>query len=982
MGINHENNFEREYIDTLEYENITNFKFLELRYGDIKNRFQISKPQTQVGVDTNGIEYKTITAYSLEVGLQVRKAKIPSGMYQLYNELDVENSLLHQVLLNNIPDWTIGDIDGSLINLWRHFDVKEDTVYNLLYNDISSSFECVFLFNSIDYTIDIKDVRNDAPYSDIVLTPYNVVKNISVSPLEEQLITCLDVYGGDGVYINGVNPAGTSKIYNFDYIIGQSKANLSNDSNLMSSSLVNALEVYHTKYNNALDNYKATQTNISNANIELLELQSNAPNYTVSTSSDTMTVTVDPEPTINSGLNELNSLRTQLEEVLQARVSYDGNSDADLETSDIKNRITQCDNLISQKENIIANKQTQIANYKISLNDISTTLNFKNNFTDSQWSELNVFIREDVLQDNSFIYTDVMTENEKSDVSQELFEYAQRCLARMSVPRSTLEISCINFLLLDEFEDIANKFVLGNKILLDYDNNQVAPILLGFTLVLSEDNTEILLKLGNRNKLDDGFTFLSDSFSDASKMATSYSFDLMKIEEMKEQTSQLNSYISDALNLSISNITNANETVDLGNTGLIVRNVDDYNTALWMTSGNIVFTDNNFQSAKMAIGKIKSPTGGNVYGVIADVVVGRLLAGQSLYIESDTNTFVLDSRGCFLTNAEFTITTDNNKNKIVLNPSEGISIYKNSTKTIYLKSDGSAMFNGDIYGGQIYIGGNINNPSSAPFYVDKNGNMTATSGTFKGNISGSHISGTTISGGSITIGSRFSVNSNGNMEASGANISGNVNITSGSLNIGDGNAVITNGGYATFNGVTIRNGSSSGNGTGFQLDNNGNTTINAGTINAGTINGTTINSSVLNSAEINSGALNSAEINSGVLNSVEINSGVLNSVQINSANIDIEEGIKIGDNIYMKTGTSATMTITSDSKGFSTSAKRMFLNTEEVATQSWVESNFGSGGSIDAGDVSYNGSTVEDKLDSLNNEIYRLGQRVSALESK
>ena len=77
---------------------------------------------------------------------------------------------------------------------------------------------------------------------------------------------------------------------------------------------------------------------------------------------------------------------------------------------------------------------------------------------------------------------------------------------------------------------------------------------------------------------------------------------------------------------------------------------------------------------------------------------------------------------------------------------------------------GSGKISGGSISGSTITGGSID-INSGTFSVDSSGNLTATSATIKGSISGSTISGSTISGGSIsgstiTVGG-FSVSSSG-----------------------------------------------------------------------------------------------------------------------------------------------------------------------------------------------------------------------------
>lgn len=91
--------------------------------------------------------------------------------------------------------------------------------------------------------------------------------------------------------------------------------------------------------------------------------------------------------------------------------------------------------------------------------------------------------------------------------------------------------------------------------------------------------------------------------------------------------------------------------------------------------------------------------------------------------------------------------------------------------------------------GNLWIGSTSNTfDSNAPFYVETDGTMKASSGTFSGDISGASgtftgdLSGADISGGTIDIGSgTFQVDSSGNLTATSATITGAVTATSGSF---------------------------------------------------------------------------------------------------------------------------------------------------------------------------------------------------------
>ena len=152
----------------------------------------------------------------------------------------------------------------------------------------------------------------------------------------------------------------------------------------------------------------------------------------------------------------------------------------------------------------------------------------------------------------------------------------------------------------------------------------------------------------------------------------------------------------------------------------------------------------------------------------AEVLVSKLVMSENLWIENNSGTYKFNDSG-------FTATNGNNTIKIQPNNSgELFSIYKGSNKQVYINSSGdvefagtlksaSGQFSGLVSGGEI----NINNT----FTVDSNGNMNASSGVFSGTLKGADgefsgtlrgndIIGATITGanGEFTKGFKVNVN--------------------------------------------------------------------------------------------------------------------------------------------------------------------------------------------------------------------------------
>lgn len=184
-------------------------------------------------------EHKTFTAYSYEtilqyenlVGFEVNQGTtaslemfednldalgIPQRNIQLYDENDSRYSLLDLVLTDDYYGWSIGHVDDSLKTLQRSFSADNQNVLSFLCGDVSTAFQCIFTFDTVDRLINCYAVATAGENTNIYLSLDHFLSEIDITPQKEEPVTVFNVAGGNNLGIERVN-FGSQKVINVTY---------------------------------------------------------------------------------------------------------------------------------------------------------------------------------------------------------------------------------------------------------------------------------------------------------------------------------------------------------------------------------------------------------------------------------------------------------------------------------------------------------------------------------------------------------------------------------------------------------------------------------------------------------------------------------------------------------------------------------------------------------------------------------------------
>ena len=369
---------------------------------------------------------------------------------------------------------------------------------------------------------------------------------------------------------------------------------------------------------------------------------------------------------------------------------------------------------------------------------------------------------------NGFTYFTLdATEYEKRSIGWELYEFGEEAMERLAYPTYTFNIESANFLALDEFEYFKNQLELGQKVYLqiaDKVNGTNVSLYGNKTLGMTDVHTIATLDAQTIRQLEYGetgqrteesrkllkpicigasFNFgelptLELHFGDSyvANDATFRLVDLLDKSVSMGKNVELSKYIYSAFHDSGADsqikqfmdsaldtaknaiLSSTNQAISWDGAGLRLRKYMGTSRTefepeqIWMSNNSIMMTDDGWNTAKMAIGKFHDENAGDCWGIIAPMIVGTVLAGRRLIIESDkkeggTAVFRMDGDGCKLFNTDFEIsrTVGGVTTQIVLNPGIGIAI------------GGYPLYSVDAAGNKTL------DASKAKFWADDNGNL-------------------------------------------------------------------------------------------------------------------------------------------------------------------------------------------------------------------------------------------------------------------
>lgn len=361
---------------------------------------------------------------------------------------------------------------------------------------------------------------------------------------------------------------------------------------------------------------------------------------------------------------------------------------------------------------------------------------------------------------SNLYFTVNATEYAKRSVAWDLMEYGEAELEKLAWPAYTFSIDSSNFLALEDFLYFKNNFHLGNRVYLEMDNGEpLTPIVIGAEIEMDDPSSLRLIFSDTYSAKDNAFdivSLLEESVSMGKKVSSSLGNFNAFIDS--GASTSVKDFISSAIDYSKNKIlSSSGQGVQIDDSGITLRKLKADGSGyepeqIKMINNSIVFTNDDWASAVMAIGKFHDENVGDVWGIVAQAIVGTILAGSQLVIESakkdgDIAVFRVDADGARLYNSRFDLVneyTAGSSGQISLIPHIGFVGGKTTSTTPLFSYDEQGDITGikTVGGNTITSAANIKSDDlpNANWFMDMDGNayfkgtVYATNGRFSGTV--------------------------------------------------------------------------------------------------------------------------------------------------------------------------------------------------------------------------------------------------------
>ena len=544
--------------------------------------------------------------------------------------------VIDDLLESYAPRWKLTYVDPALVSKARSYDFSSTNLYEAL-SQVAQAVNGIFLYDSYKYEMELWYQKNVGHNSGFRISERKYLKSMSQSLDMSNVITRLHCYGKDGISINSVNPIGTDYIEDYSYFFGDFEQDkdgkVIKHSDWMSDSLIISLNKF---------------------NIFLQDIQ---PKFSLLLKQqEEISIKINP---LDIQLTEANAKLKSAQALVDIEQTALSQDQERIKAAQSEERVAQL--LVDELTEMIGELKLQLEDIAKEIATLKDTLSKDKHFTQEQLFELEEYVCEDTFSSDDHI--DPI----------ELYEDAyNKVFLDAHIPQETIDVSMANIYQILNNKPEWDKLNLGDKFIVSFERfgveqeQQLLEINIG-----AHKEGEINLTIANTDKLyrdENKMADIMKNIISATRTVSNNKGDIGSIRDTRSEVQKLMTSNLDAAKNSI--LAGADQTVTVDNRGITIVSAERPLEIVRATNGAIGLSKDGWNTVATAI---------TAAGITAEQLIGRILIGQELLIQSgddDGATFKMNAEGFQISNSALRIQNnkDSTSNGIELSPEEGLVV--------------------------------------------------------------------------------------------------------------------------------------------------------------------------------------------------------------------------------------------------------------------------------------------------------------------
>lgn len=568
--------------------------------------------------------YKDVTAKSIDAEISQKMIPfIANNTYRFTTDETGTNKGMLNTIVETLPLWTIGHVDAVVADRWRTFE-DIDTSLNCLafmLQNMQDAYECLFIYDIINRTISVYDRSNYVRQTNIHITKEDLINTLDITENADDLFTAVSVLGDDNVTISAINPLGTNVIYDFSYYLSWMSDELRSKVIEWQTTVQAEREPY---YNLNMD-YFNKMAELSSLRLEIDKLDTQITMYNRCRNNIVAEYSTDLVGNYNEAIAYAGGTQITIQDSIEATLF------------EIDTLIAECESMKENNMKMLAIKQSDIDGISAQIADIHEQLSITSYFTEEEYTELCHYIFEGSYSDDYVVITDIMSYDDKFAQMKILYDRAMYQLNRASRPTQEFSLDVENFIFNKEFEEWSEQLETGCLINVELEVNDIASLFLSNMIINYDDHT-LKMTFGNRYNKFDPKSLYDDVLGKITKSANTLAYIKDILYPIKSgEFSSMQEALQTSRDLTMGQaLASTDESVVIDGSGYTGRRLLDGGVydprQVKITGRNLVFTDDSWQSCKVAIGELQYGNGESTYGVNAATIIGDMVLANNLRI--------------------------------------------------------------------------------------------------------------------------------------------------------------------------------------------------------------------------------------------------------------------------------------------------------------------------------------------------------------